>query len=78
MWNLNECVNFINSETIFNYAPLNIASFGNACATSTGKGSYVQKVYPVSFGFNLTAVPKANTSKAMAVRDFTVNGTTLT
>ncbi len=78
MWNVNECVNFINAETTFNYAPLNIASFGGHCATSTGKGSYAQKVMPAPFGFDLVANPKANTSKAMAVRDFTVNGTTLT
>ena len=78
MWNVNECVNFINSGTIFNYAPLNIASFGGHCATSTGRDNYVQKVIPASYGFNLDAVAKVNTSKAMAVRDFTVTGTTLT
>ena len=78
MWNLNECVNFINAETTFNYAPLNIASFGGYCATSTGKGNYAQKVMPVAFGFSLGAIQKVSTSKAMAVRDFTVTGTTLT
>lgn len=78
MWNVNECVNFINSATIYNYTPLNISSFGGYCTTSTGRTDYAQKILPGTFGFNLDPVAKANTSKAMAVRNFTVTGTTLT
>ena len=71
-------MNVLNGESNFNYAPFNIATTSGYYHTSTNKGVYCQKITTIPNGYYLDADPKANPAKGVAVRTFTVSGTTLT
>jgi hypothetical protein len=79
LWNIYEAMNIcnFNGATYYNFSPLNITGFGGYCHTSTSRdASFCMKVLTGGAAyFDLDA--KSNVAKGMAVRTFTVTGTTL-
>jgi hypothetical protein len=81
LWNNYEAMNVCNFEPslFYNYSPFNISSFGGYCHTSTNRdASFTYKVIAQFGSFSLVLDAKSNVAKGMAVRTFTVTGTTLT
>ena len=81
LWNVLEAVNIGNFELqyAYGYSPFNINGFGGYCHTSTNVGALrCQKIYEQADNFFFNPDPKANVAKGVAVRTFTVTGTTLT
>lgn len=79
MWNATEALNAMNKDhsILFNYNPLYLSGFGGYCFTSNTRSTvYGLKIFAQSLNVYLDTVA-LGTSPAMAVRTFTVTGTTL-
>ena len=76
LWNINECVNILNfgiGNTSLNYSPMNNADTGNFHTSTSRDASFALK----RNGMQVFLDAKSNSSKGIAVRTFTVSGTTL-
>ena len=80
LWNVIEAINVVNftPSILLNYSPMNIAGFGGYCHTSTNfDASFTMKIFAQSGGVYIDRDPKGNAAAGVAVRTFTVIGTTL-
>lgn len=81
LWTQDDCHRLCivdNTSTFYNYTPLLISGFGGYCHTITDRdATFTYKVIAQFGSFSMNLDPKASVAKGMAVRDFTITGTTL-
>jgi hypothetical protein len=80
LWNAIEAINIVNftGSILVNYSPMNISGFGGYCHTSTNfDSSFTMKLFAQGGTVFLDRDAKANSASGVAVRTFTVTGTTL-
>ena len=76
LWNMHECVNILNlgiGNTSLNYSPMNNSDSGNFHTSTSRDASFALK----RNGMQVFLDAKTNNSSGIAVRTFTVSGTTL-
>lgn len=81
MMNLKEAINIADygSTNVYNYAPFNLSTAFNTFSSTTRPDSTTQALYMSPNGGRIFSTNKTNTSsRGLAVRNFTVTGTTLT
>ncbi len=79
---MREMQNIMNFGNAFTNGAFNYSPFNNTdtlfWTSNTLNGSTANKFYVFNFGFGINFQDQANTLKYIAVRTFTVTGTTLT
>jgi hypothetical protein len=77
LWNINECVNILNyniGNAALSYSPFNNSGTGNYHTSTSRDATFAMK----RNGMQVFLDAKSNSSSGIAVRTFTVTGTTLT